>query len=156
MEETMSKNGKGSLLEAALEGFIEKNRIDKDVILAHVNAKVAEVFGDGKFVTRLEIKYPDKESVKNISHPHKHFDKLLNLIATGQDVYMYGDPGTGKSTAAGQVAAVLGLPFAYVSLCPQSSETSLFGFIHAGGTYVETEFFRLYRDGGVFCILPGL
>ena len=149
------KNGKSvGLLEIALKEYISKNAVDVETLKTFARAEIASILGNGeeKFTRRLEISYPDQEAVKSITHPHKDFDRLLNLIASGQDVYMYGDPGTGKSTAAHQAATVLSLPYAYVSLCPQSSETLLFGFIHAGGHYVETEFFRLYRDGGVFCI----
>lgn len=152
-------NGNGSValgssfLEVALRDFIEKNKADVTHLETYMANKISALLGNGEsFTRRLEIKYPDQDKVKQINHPHKHLDKLLNLIASGQDVYLHGDPGTGKSTGANQVAQILELPYAYVSLCPQSSETLLFGFNHAGGQYVETEFFRLYRDGGVFCI----
>lgn len=146
----MAKSG---ILETILQKYVDENKITRDQIKTEVCREVASVIGDGSgFTRKLEIIYPDKETVKTISHPHKCLDSLLNLIAVGQDCYLYGPPGTGKSTAAQQVAAVLSLPFSYVSLCPQSSETLLFGFNHAGGGYVETEFYRLYRDGGVFCI----
>lgn len=100
---------------------------------------------------KLEIVVNDKPPI-TVDTPHFKLEKLLSLIGAGQDVYMHGGAGTGKSTAAHQCATALTRSFAYTSLCPQSSETLLFGFNHAGGGYVETDFYRSYRDGGVFCL----
>lgn len=146
----MEKNGSAGILEEAIQAYVKKTKMTE--AKTYIDERIAFIFGDGQFVRRLDIKYPDREEIGKVVNPHKNFSDLLNLIAAGQDVYLYGEPGTGKSTAAHQVATVLGLPFAYVSLCPQSSETLLFGFNHAGGGYVETEFYRLYKDGGIFCI----
>jgi cobaltochelatase CobS len=84
---------------------------------------------------------------------HRLFDMLLKLLLNGEHVYLYGDPGSGKSTAAIKAAEALGMKHGYISLTPMTPESRLFGYMNGmTGEYVSTEFYRLYRDGGVFCI----
>jgi hypothetical protein len=44
------------------------------------------------------------------------------------------------------------MEYGYTALNPQTPESRLLGFVDAGGKYRETEFFRRYTQGGVFCI----
>lgn len=89
---------------------------------------------------------------------HKLLPTLVKLVSltgiTGhrQNVYMHGPAGSGKSTATKQAAEALKLRYGYISLNPQTSDSRLLGYMHAGGEYVKTEFFRCYTEGGVFCI----
>jgi midasin (ATPase involved in ribosome maturation) len=61
-------------------------------------------------------------------------------------------PGSGKSTDAKHAAESLKREFGYISLNPQTPESRLLGFIDANGKYRATVFFKLYTEGGVFCI----
>lgn len=89
---------------------------------------------------------------------HKDLPLLVKLItvygANGHrpNVYMHGPAGSGKSTAARQASDVLKLPYGYISLNPQTPDSRLLGYMHAGGEYVKSEFFQRYTEGGVFCI----
>lgn len=60
--------------------------------------------------------------------------------------------GSGKSTAAQLSAEALGRHFGYISLTVQTMDSRLLGFMSPVGKYIETEFFRCYTKGGVFCI----
>lgn len=141
------------MLDKILKDFIKSNIRRENEISIIIDKKIGDFFSDGeKFTRHLEIKYPEKKEISRLSNPHKEVENLVKLAAARHNIYLYGPAGTGKSTGAYQVAEALGLQYAYASLCPQSSETLLFGFMHAGGQYVETEFHRLYKDGGVFCI----
>ena len=140
------------VIEGILRDYIRENKTDVDGIRKYVDERVEFYFGDGKLTRKIDISYPDRKNVESIDNPHMNLEKLIRLISAGQDCYLYGPPGTSKSTTTHQVAKILKLPFAYASLCKQSSEVLLFGFMAAGGLYIETEFYRLYRDGGVFCL----
>lgn len=89
---------------------------------------------------------------KEMTGVHKLFGKLMYLIQKGHHVYLWGPPGSGKSTAAQQCAEALGRKFAYISLNPQTPESKILGYMDAGGTYRKTPFFECYVEGGVFCI----
>jgi cobaltochelatase CobS len=70
----------------------------------------------------------------------------------GKHVYLFGGPGSGKSTAGFKVADALGVRHGYISLTAQTGESRLFGYMDATGNYVKTEFFTCYTEGGVFVI----
>lgn len=95
---------------------------------------------------------PDAPVKIDIDSAHKSLKDLVYLASKGEHVYLSGPPGSGKSTGAVQAAKALGRRYGYVSLNPQTPESRLLGFIDAGGIYRETEFFRCYTAGGVFCI----
>ena len=86
------------------------------------------------------------------NHKHHTFGTLRYYVEQRQHVYLWGLPGSGKSTAAEQVAEELGLPYGYVSLNPQTSEFRLLGYKDAMGVYQETVFRHCYEHGGVFCV----
>lgn len=90
--------------------------------------------------------------IKRIDGAHKEMARLLYLLAKKHHVYLYGPPGSGKSTAAKMAADALNIPFGYISLNPQTPDSRLMGYMDANGNYRETLFFQLYRDGGIFCI----
>ena len=82
---------------------------------------------------------------------HYKFPLLLASVRAKVDaVALVGPAGTGKTTAAAEVAKALGLPFEPTSFGPTTSKADLFGFIDAGGTYRDTALVRAARDGGVF------
>jgi cobaltochelatase CobS len=103
-------------------------------------------------VLSIEIKKEGEKEVKKIDGVHKDFDTLLKLIQVGDHVYMWGPPGSGKSTAARQVSDALGIEFGYISLNPQTPDSRILGYLDAGGHYRSTVFRKLYEEGGVMCI----
>lgn len=95
----------------------------------------------------------DGSTVKLEGRQHKHFDTLIKLLLNGDHVYLWGEPGSGKSTAAIKAAEALGFAHGYISLTPMTPESRLFGYMNGmSGEYVPTEFRRMYENGGVFCI----
>ena len=100
----------------------------------------------------LEIRNVDTKAVELIESPHKDLERLLYFIQKRHHVYLYGPAGSGKSTAAGQIAKALKLPFGYLSLNPQTPDSRILGFLDAGGTYRKTPFYECYKNGGIFCI----
>lgn len=166
---TVETNGHGKDIRA------DKPRLNEDAAsdLARIIQTIAGARGiDEKEVRRIaadeaskvsvtprcvEFKVNDAPSIK-LDLAHHEIETLVKLLSVKTlnghrfNVYMHGPAGSGKSTAAHQVATVLGLKYAYQSLNPQTPDSRLLGYMHAGGQYVESEFFRLYTQGGVFCL----
>lgn len=82
-------------------------------------------------------------------HKHPAFQKTLQLAKARKNVLLVGPAGTGKTTLASQVAAELGLDFASISVTAGMSVSQLTGWIMPGG-YLQSDFVRLYENGGVF------
>lgn len=61
---------------------------------------------------------------------------------------MAGEAGTGKNFTLEQISWELGLEFYFTNSVQQ--EYKLTGFIDAGGTYHETEFYKAFKNGGIF------
>ena len=100
----------------------------------------------------LEITVKETGVVSQIENPHKAIPTLLYYISKRHHVYLHGPAGSGKSTAAHQIANALKLSFGYLSLNPQTPDSRILGFIDAGGNYRPTVFYETYKNGGVFCI----
>jgi MoxR-like ATPase len=64
------------------------------------------------------------------------------------NVWLTGPAGTGKTTAAKNVADALGLPFKFTGSI--DTEYKLLGFVDAQGRVVNTEFRDAFVNGGVF------
>lgn len=87
---------------------------------------------------------------------HKHFELLLKVCQVRDDkglhipVYLYGPAGTGKTTAARNVAKALGLECRYTGAI--MSKYDLTGMVNANGEYVPSDFYHVYKNGGVFLL----
>lgn len=80
---------------------------------------------------------------------HYLFSRLLYRLAAREDLYLHGYSGTGKTQALINAAKALRLPFALLSLSPQSPPSRIEGFIDAHGKFTCPEFYKLYTKGGV-------
>jgi hypothetical protein len=103
---------------------------------------------------RIETLYINRETKKEvkIELKHKQFNDILALISCGLNVWINGGAGGGKTHIVSQVAEILDLPFYSKSISAQTSEFSLLGFMNAAGNFVETDFYKAYTTGGVFCL----
>lgn len=104
---------------------------------------------------KIEITVADRKTI--INRQHKHFDELLNILAVKRDgkrknILLSGPSGSGKTHVAESCAEALGLPFYGVSVCSQTTESRLFGFIDANGRDVASLFRKAYEHGGVFLV----
>ncbi|WP_198529909.1 AAA family ATPase [Geminisphaera colitermitum] len=125
-------------------GLIQKSAANAES-LAKAAADLAARKSGGTFT--VEIKSADKPTVK-VENPHKQFADLLTIIAAGCNAYLAGPAGSGKTTAAEQVAGALKLPFHFTGAV--ATEWQLTGFVDAGGKYHSTPFRKWTEEGGVF------
>ena len=79
---------------------------------------------------------------------HKAYNTILNLVKIDIPVMLVGPAGSGKNVCVKQVADALGFNMYYANNV--SNEFKITGFIDAGGRYNETEFYRAFKNGGIF------
>lgn len=130
-----------------LVDFIEntKKRVVNEIVseatkrieLEDVRPRTIEIINNGALERTLE-----KELY------HQEFETIYKLIRIGLPVMLIGPTGSGKSVCAGQVAKALDMPMYYTNNA--SEEYKLLGFTDAHGKYKETQFYKAFKDGGLF------
>ena len=81
---------------------------------------------------------------------HKSFETVLKFVAADEPVFLTGAAGCGKNVICKQVAKALGLPFYFSNAVTQ--EYKITGFTDAMGTFHETQFYKAFKNGGVFML----
>ena len=94
-----------------------------------------------------ETKKEQKEDY-NKEVKHSKFDMIKACIENDIPVYLAGPAGSGKNYTLEQISWELGLEFYFTNSVQQ--EYKLAGFIDAGGQYHETEFYKAFKNGGIF------
>ena len=79
---------------------------------------------------------------------HEKFEQILTQVQLDEPIMLIGPVGSGKNVAVQQVADALGKHMYYTNNA--SNEFKLTGFIDAGGNYRDTEFYKAFKNGGVF------
>jgi len=129
--------------ESRVVELIKQHSVDEslliDLIQAHSGVKV------------VEIKKPDVPNIK-VGVQHKNFERLVQSISAGVNVMLVGEAGSGKSSAAANVAKALNLDFGFISCGLTTTKYEFSGFIDASGRFASTEFFRVFTNGGVFLL----
>ena len=96
---------------------------------------------------KIEIK-DDIKTKKIDGIFHKKFEEILKIVSKNVPLMLTGPAGAGKNYTLEQVAKALDLPFYFTNAITQ--EYKLTGFIDASGTYQETQFYKAFKDGGLF------
>lgn len=81
---------------------------------------------------------------------HEQFETILNFVLADEPVMLVGAAGTGKNVICKQIAKAMNLPFHFTNAVTQ--EYKLTGFIDANGNFHETEFYKAFKDGGIFML----
>lgn len=131
----------------ALADYIEntKKRVVNDIVaeatkrieIEDVRPRNIEIYQNGTLEKTL-----DKELY------HQEFETIYKLVRLGLPVMLIGPTGSGKSVCVGQVANALNMPMYYTNNA--SEEYKLLGFTDAHGKYKETQFYKAFKDGGLF------
>ena len=81
---------------------------------------------------------------------HKMFDDVLTAIMENVNPYLIGPSGCGKTYLVKQIGELLQLDCTDIGYI--NEEYDILGYVNAGGEYSESNFYRLYKYGGiVFC-----
>ena len=79
---------------------------------------------------------------------HQKYSQIKSCVSNDIPVFLVGPAGSGKNHTLEQIAKDLGLDFHFTNSIQQ--EYKLTGFIDAGGNYHETEFYKAFKNGGLF------
>ena len=117
--------------KAMLEDFIKKEygTLERKVVTV-VDGKKLEL-GEGEIL-------------------HEQFDTICKLVANNEPVFLTGQAGTGKNVLCQQVAKALGLDFYFTNAVTQ--EYKITGFTDAMGVFHETQFYKAFKNGGLFML----
>jgi cobaltochelatase CobS len=85
---------------------------------------------------------------KKVVVKHHQFETIKTCIKNDLPVYLVGEAGTGKNFTLQDIAKELKLDFYFTNSVQQ--EYKITGFIDAGGIYHETEFYKAFKNGGLF------
>ena len=133
------------ILEAFNKSLLDIGEKEKKTIIESIQSLITPKLPlINKSQESKEIKPLDKE--KELFH--ENYDKLKLCVETGVIPMIVGPAGTGKSTAAEQLARDLGLDFYMANRIQNTFE--LVGFVNAAGEYVTTQFYEAYTKGGIF------
>jgi cobaltochelatase CobS len=158
-----------SQLAAVLQSILSKPQIDEtavraivDECLADSQPSIDESTIQGMIARALEaasirainLTRPDSSTVKMEGHFHPSFPELLELVKDGENVWVSGPTGSGKTHAARQVSEALSLSFGrripFYLQGAMSQPHEFLGFILPGnGGYVSTPFRQAFEFGGV-------
>jgi len=134
-------NDAAALLGQALSQLMPKQGIDAEAVRKIVREEA------GLQPIRVVLAEPMKAD-KDLGLQHRNFPTLLKMIDAGVNVWLTGPAGTGKTTAAENVAKALGLPFMFNGAI--DSEHKLLGFTDAQGRIVSRPFREAFVNGGVY------
>lgn len=103
-----------------------------------------------KNITTVVVQEGKKETKKTTTIAHNKFKEILTLVINNIPVMLTGGAGSGKSSTCEKVAKALDLNFYFTNAITQ--EYKLTGFIDANGKYQETQFYKAFKDGGLFVL----
>jgi hypothetical protein len=127
-------------------GKLINTQVDMDMIRAEIQAAISEIP-----TNKIEVKVNQLPKV-TMDRQHKQFETVLNLMVNRQNIWLRGPAGSGKSTLPRNAAKAMKLPFYEISVCAQTPESKLLGYMDATGNYVSTLFHKAYSEGGVFLL----
>ena len=108
--------------------------------------KVGEVKIKEQQTTQVNNEVETETEVKEVKH--KKYEIIKTCIEQDIPVFLVGPAGSGKNHTLEQIAKEFDLDFYFTNSIQQ--EYKLTGFIDAGGTYHETEFYKAFKNGGIF------
>lgn len=79
---------------------------------------------------------------------HKAYERVKTYVTLRENIWMYGEAGTGKNYTAEQIARDLGLEFYMVAKAENKSD--LEGYCDAMGKYHPSQLYHAVTKGGVF------
>lgn len=81
---------------------------------------------------------------------HEMFDDVLTAVMEEVNPYLIGPSGCGKTYMVGQIGEILNVDLCDIGYI--NEEYDILGYVTAMGDYSESNFYRLYKYGGIaFC-----
>lgn len=148
--EVRKQNSMSKLEEALLEGIVEKGKtIATEQLEEELKERLDKFIQTQYGILPKKIEIVNNNSIKTINGIfHKKFVDILKIVSKGIPLMLTGPAGSGKNHTLEQVAEALDLEFYFTNAVTQ--EYKLTGFIDANGLYHETEFYKAFKNGGLF------
>lgn len=141
------------ILEQALAEVIVRNQGERIAgeILGNISEKVDSYIRDnyGTIHRKVEITVDDTK-VEFGEILHSKFETVLKFVKMNEPVFLTGAAGCGKNVICKQVAKALGIDFYFSNAVTQ--EYKITGFTDANGTFHETQFYKAFKNGGLFML----
>ncbi len=115
--------------------------------IEHLDEYIAKTYG--KIEKEVTLVNPLAQT-KLEEVTHEKFNTVLKYIQANEPVMLVGPAGTGKNVICKQIAKLLNLEFYFSNAITQ--EYKLTGFIDANGNYHETQFYKAFKNGGLFML----
>lgn len=81
---------------------------------------------------------------------HEMFDDVITAVMEEANPYLIGPSGCGKTFMVSQISEILGVDCTDIGYI--NEEYDILGYVNAVGNYCESNFYRLYKYGGIaFC-----
>lgn len=137
------------VLQGAVQAMTEKVGVDaiRDKAYEMVDDYIRDQYGPIRRTTELKLNGVKKE-LEGVTH--KKFDTILSFVYANEPVFLTGRAGTGKNYLCKQVAKALDLDFYFSNAVTQ--EYKITGFTDANGVYQESQFYKAFKNGGLFML----
>ena len=136
-----------NIIETLAEKMVSVKASDvADKITKSVDKYIEDNYG--VLPTVYEFKLPDGKTTEATGIYHKELPNIMKFIEADIPLLLTGPGGSGKNYTLEKAAEHLGYDFYFTNAITQ--EYKLTGFIDANGVYQETQFYKAFKNGGVF------
>lgn len=148
-EEVPKKETFGDQLQNMMLQVLAQQSADKIIEMAvpMLDDHIRKTYGN---LPQIHEVHTPTEVKKFEGVTHEKFDDILELVNLDIPVFLTGPAGAGKNVICKQIAKALDLEFYFTNAVTQ--EYKLTGFIDANGHYIETEFYKAFKNGGLFML----
>ena len=152
---TLKKNLKVTTINPIDKKTAQVNFEDGSSIKRNIYNNMVWVYGKAYEIKEGTIKEAVKDAADAMVYSnntdelrHEKYAMIMACVRSDIPVYLVGPAGSGKNHTLEQVAWDLDLDFYSTNAVQQ--EYKITGFIDAGGKYHETEFYKAFKNGGLF------
>lgn len=151
---TFDKNGVGTQYREP-QDFRSEDRVTNKIVDRDDRREVKSQSVIELDIPKVNVKKEEQKKEENKLEEavdeevkHEQYETIKTCIENNIPVYLAGPAGSGKNHTLEQISWDLGMEFYFTNSVQQ--EFKLTGFIDAGGTYHETEFYKAFKNGGIF------
>ncbi len=141
------------LLSGVVTNMLSAMKLDeiKAQVATELQNDVKQFIADnyGPIQRKIEFSFEERK-VTFEGVVHSKFEQVLKFVKANEPVYLAGPAGSGKNVICQQVAKTLGLNFYFSNAVTQ--EYKLTGFTDANGIFHESQFYKAFKNGGVFML----
>lgn len=137
-------------IAAAVKGHI-KSPLDEKRVRQIAQEEAQQASKQGPAPVHVTITKTDgSQQTQDMGIQHRKFPLLLKVLEARLNAALVGPAGTGKTTAAHNIAKSLACPYECQSFSGTTTKSDLLGFTDANGNYRDTPFRRAYEHGGIW------